>query len=52
MGAKGEVRLYITSVLDRGEWLGSRPGQFIAVGRSPSIHRSRGWLGPKLRLDG
>jgi hypothetical protein len=42
---------FLTSAVDQGEWLASRPGRFTTGKRAPSMHMIRGWLGPRAGLD-
>jgi hypothetical protein len=37
---------FLTSVLDGGEWLASRPSRF-----TPGTHLIREWVGPRAGLD-
>jgi hypothetical protein len=41
----------LTSALDGGEWLASRPGRFIPRERAPDTHWIEGWVGPRAVLD-
>jgi hypothetical protein len=41
----------LTSALDGGEWLASRPGRFNSTEGSPSTHCIGGWVGPRAGLD-
>jgi hypothetical protein len=41
----------LTSVLDGGEWLASRPGRFTPRETASDIHWIGGWVGPRLVLD-
>jgi hypothetical protein len=41
---------FLTTVLDGGEWLTSRPGHFNRGGKKK--HFVRGWVGPRASLDG
>jgi hypothetical protein len=65
----GETRCssysYLTSTLDRGEWLASRPGRALPPGKGPPVprypgtpvprypgtHWIGGWVGPRAGLD-
>jgi hypothetical protein len=43
---------FSTSALDGGEWSASRPGRSFTPGeRSPGIHCTEGWVGPRAGLD-
>jgi hypothetical protein len=50
-GVEVQFHLFLASILHSGECSASRPGHFIAVERSPIIHRIGRWLGPKASLD-
>jgi hypothetical protein len=39
----------LTSALDEGEWLASRPGRFTPREKAPGTHRIGGWVGPRAR---
>jgi hypothetical protein len=41
----------LTSALDGGEWLVSRPGRFTSRERGPGTHWIGGWVGPTAGLD-
>jgi hypothetical protein len=41
----------LTSALDRGEWLASRPDRFTPRERAPCTHWIGGWVGPRAVLD-
>jgi hypothetical protein len=41
----------LTSTLDGGEWLTSRPGRLTPRERAPATHRIGGWVGPRAVLD-
>jgi hypothetical protein len=41
----------LTSALDGGEWLASRPGRFTPRERTPGTHWTGGWVGPRAVLD-
>jgi hypothetical protein len=41
----------LTSALDGGEWLTSRPGRFTPRKRAPGTHWIGGWVGPKVGPD-
>jgi hypothetical protein len=41
----------LTSALDGGEWLTSRPGRFTHRERATCTHWIRGWVGPRAILD-
>ncbi|KDR23422.1 Furin-like protease 2 [Zootermopsis nevadensis] len=42
---------FLTSALDGGEWLASRPGRALPSGKDPSTHWIGGWVGPRAGLD-
>jgi hypothetical protein len=42
---------FLTSALDGGEWLASRPGRFTPGERAPNKHWTGGWVGPRVGLD-
>jgi hypothetical protein len=54
-GVLGELKYrpthYLTSALDRGEWLASRPGRFTPRERDPGTHWIGGWVGLRAVLD-
>jgi hypothetical protein len=41
----------VTSALDGGEWLTSRPYRFTPRERAPGTHYVGGWVGPRAVLD-
>jgi hypothetical protein len=41
----------LTSALDGGGWLASRPGRFTLRERAPGTHWIGGWVGPRAVLD-
>jgi hypothetical protein len=41
----------LTSALDGGEWLASRPRRFTPRERAPGTHWIGGWVGPRAVLD-
>jgi len=43
---------FLTSALDGGEWLTSRPGRFTPRERAFGTHWIGGWVGPRAVLDG
>jgi hypothetical protein len=43
--------LFLTSALDGGEWLASRPGRFTPRERAPGTHLIGGWMGARAGLD-
>jgi hypothetical protein len=45
-GVQVELHAFLTSALDGGERLASRPGRFTPTGSAPRIHWIRGWVGP------
>jgi hypothetical protein len=56
MKAYWEVKVYssthsLTSALDGGEWLASRPGRFTPREGTPGTHWIGGWVGPRAVLD-
>jgi hypothetical protein len=42
---------FVTSALDRGEWLASRPGRFTPEERTSGIHWIGGWVDVRAGLD-
>jgi hypothetical protein len=42
---------FLTSALDRGEWLASRPGRTLPRGRTLGTHCTGDWVGPRAGLD-
>jgi hypothetical protein len=42
---------FLTSALDGGEWLASRPGSFTPGERAPGTHWIGSWVGPRAGLD-
>jgi hypothetical protein len=43
---------FVTSALDGGEWLASRPGRALPPGKGPrSTHCTGDWVGPRAGLD-
>jgi hypothetical protein len=45
------LHAFLTSALDGGEWLASRPGRFTRSVKASSVHWIRGWVGPRAGLD-
>jgi hypothetical protein len=43
---------FLTSALDRDEWLTSLPCRFIPGERAPGTHCIEGWVSPRASLDG
>jgi len=43
--------VFLTSVLDGGEWPASRSGGFNLAGRAANTIWTGGWLGPRAGLD-
>jgi hypothetical protein len=51
-GLKVEIHAFLTSELDRGEWLASRLGRFTPRESVPrSNHWIGGWVGPWVGVD-
>jgi hypothetical protein len=50
-GSTGIAPHILTSALDGGEWLGSRPGRLTPRERAPGTHWIGSWVGPKAVLD-
>jgi hypothetical protein len=50
-GSGGIAPPFLTSALDGGEWLASRPGRFTAAERAPVTHWIGGRVGPRAGLD-
>jgi hypothetical protein len=44
-------QIFLTSVLDEGEWLASRLGRFTPKERDPETHWIGGWVGLRIVLD-
>jgi hypothetical protein len=51
-GAKVQFHAFLTSALDGGEWLASRPGHFTPGEKAPDTHWRRGLVGPRADLEG
>jgi hypothetical protein len=45
------LHAFLTSALDGGEWLASRPGGSTPRERAPDTHWIGGWVGPRAVLD-
>jgi hypothetical protein len=43
--------MFLTSALDGGEWLASRPGRFTTRDRAPGTHWIGGWVDLRASLD-
>jgi hypothetical protein len=43
LGSGGTAPPFLTSALDGGEWLASRPGRFAPGERVTGVHRIGGW---------
>jgi hypothetical protein len=43
--------LFLTSILDEGEWSASRPGRFNPGDRAPGTHWIGGWVDPRDEMD-
>jgi hypothetical protein len=50
-GVEVQIHSYLTSALDGGEWLASRPGHFTPREKGPGIRWMGGWVGPRAGLD-
>jgi hypothetical protein len=50
-GSGGIILSLLTSALDGGDWLLSRPGNFTPRERAIGTHRIGGWVGPRVGLD-
>jgi hypothetical protein len=50
-GSGGITPQFLTSALDEGEWLVSRPGRFTPGETAPGTHWIGGWVGPRAGLD-
>jgi hypothetical protein len=50
-GVKVQRHAFLTSALDGGEWLASRPGRFTLRERAPATHWIGGWMGSRAVLD-
>jgi hypothetical protein len=46
-----QFHAFLTSALDGGERLASRPGRFTHRERTPCTHCIGGWMGPRAGLD-
>jgi hypothetical protein len=51
MGNGGIARLFLTSVLDGGEWSTSIPGRFTPGERALGTHWIEGWMGPRAGVE-
>jgi hypothetical protein len=49
-GVDVEIHVFLTSVLDGGEWSALRPGRFTSEERAPGTHWIGGWVGPRTGL--
>jgi hypothetical protein len=47
----GIAPLFLTSIIDGGEWSASWPGRFTARERVTSTHCIGDWMGPRLGID-
>jgi len=50
-GVKIQLRAFLTSALDGGEWSASRSGSFTPKESAPGTHWIGGWVGPRAVLD-
>jgi hypothetical protein len=50
-GSGGEATPFLTSALDRGEWLASCPSRFTPRERAHGTHCIGGWVGPRSGRD-
>jgi hypothetical protein len=50
-GMEIQMHVFLTSTLDGGEWLDSRPGRFTPEETAPDIHLIEGWVGPRTDLN-
>jgi hypothetical protein len=50
-GSGGIAPRILTSALDGGEWLASRPGRFTPTEKASGAHWIGGWVGPRALLD-
>jgi hypothetical protein len=50
-GVEVEPQAFLTSELDGGEWLASRPGRFTPGKGAPISRCIGGWVGPRAGLD-
>jgi len=46
-----QLHAFLTSVLDGGEWLVSRPGRFTPWVKAPGSEWAGGWMGLTAGLD-
>jgi hypothetical protein len=46
-----KIHVFLTLVLDGGNWSASSPGRFTPGERAAGTHRKGGWVGPRARLD-
>jgi hypothetical protein len=46
-----QIHVFLTSALVGGELSASRSGRFTPRERDPTTHSTRGWVGPRARLD-
>jgi hypothetical protein len=51
LGSRRMAPLLITSALDGGGWILSRPGRFNPGEKFPIIHSFGVWMGPRASLD-
>jgi hypothetical protein len=49
-GVEVQLHAFLTLALDGGEWLASCPSSSI-LGKSPGIHLTESWVGPRNRMD-
>jgi hypothetical protein len=50
-GVEVQLHSFLTSALDGGEWLVSRPGRITPEKGIPGTHWIGGWVGPRAGLD-
>jgi hypothetical protein len=50
-GSGGIVPLFLTSIIDGGEWSASRRGRFTYGERASGTHWIGGWVDPRAGLD-
>jgi hypothetical protein len=50
-GVEVQLHAFLTSELDGGEWLPSRPGRFTPREWAPGTHWIGGWVGSRVFLE-
>jgi hypothetical protein len=50
-GVEAQLRAFLISAVDGGEWSASGPSRFTPRERAPGTHWIGGWLGPRAILD-